>query len=142
LKKEKKMVNILIFTLSSVGAVFILLAAIGIVRMPDFYLRVSVTTKAATLGIGLVLISAAVYFKDGSVTSRVIAIILFLLLTAPVGAHMIGRTSYFIGTELWEKTLINELENQYDEETHELYSEEQGEKPEIKSQKPKLDSPE
>jgi multicomponent Na+:H+ antiporter subunit G len=78
------MVNGIIISLSSVGAVFILLAAVGIVRMPDFYLRVSVTTKAATLGIGLVLIAAAVYFKDGSVTSRVVAIILFLLLTAPV----------------------------------------------------------
>lgn len=134
------MVNLLIIALCSIGALFILLAAVGIVRMPDFYLRVSVTTKAATLGIGLILIGAAVYFRDGSVTSRVIAIILFLLLTAPVGAHMIGRTSYFIGTKLWEKSVINEMENQYDEETHELYSEEQGIKEKRKSQKPKSDS--
>lgn len=136
------MVNLLIIALNSIGALFILLAAVGIVRMPDFYLRVSVTTKAATLGIGLILIGAAVYFRDGSVTSRVIAIILFLLLTAPVGAHMIGRTSYFIGTKLWERSVINELENQYDEETHELYSEEQGtkEKEKEKSQKPKSDT--
>ena len=134
------MVNLLIIAFSSIGAVFILLAAIGIVRMPDFYLRVSVTTKAATLGIGLILISAAIYFKDGSVTSRVVAIILFLLLTAPVGAHMIGRTSYFIGTKLWDNSVINELENQYDEETHELYSEEQDIKEKVKNQKPKPDS--
>ncbi len=131
------MANVLIVVLSTIGAAFILMAAIGIVRMPDFYLRVSVTTKAATLGIGLILISAAVYFWDGSVTSRVIGIILFLLLTAPVGAHMIGRTSYFIGTKLWEKSLMNELEDQYDEETHELYSEDQSTRSEIKSQKSK-----
>jgi multicomponent Na+:H+ antiporter subunit G len=125
LKKGKKMANIVIFILSSVGAAFILMAAIGIVRMPDFYLRVSVTTKAATLGIGLILIGAAVYFAEVSVTSRVIAIIFFLLLTAPVGAHMIGRTSYFIGTELWKGTIINELKDQYDEESHVLYSSEE-----------------
>lgn len=133
------MINLLVVILSSVGTVFILLAAIGIVRMPDFYLRVSVTTKAATLGIGLILIGAAFYFRDGSVTSRVIAIILFLLLTAPVGAHMIGRTSYFIGTKLWDKSVINELEDQYDEETHELYSEKQEGPKKTKSQKPRPD---
>lgn len=133
------MINILIIALSSIGTAFILLAAIGIVRMPDFYLRVSVTTKAATLGIGLILIGAAIYFRDGSVTSRVIAIILFLLLTAPVAAHMIGRTSYFIGTKLWDKSVINEMENQYDEETHELFSEDQENKQQTKSQKPKPD---
>jgi multicomponent Na+:H+ antiporter subunit G len=133
------MIDILVMILCSIGAAFILLAAIGIVRMPDFYLRVSVTTKAATLGIGLILIGAAFYFKDGSVTSRVVAIILFLLLTAPVGAHMIGRTSYFIGTKLWEKTVLNELEDQYDEETHELYSEKQETPTTVKSQKPKPD---
>lgn len=119
------MTELIIILLSAIGALFILLAAIGIVRMPDFYLRVSVTTKAATLGIGLILIGAAVYFSEVSVTSRVVAIIFFLLLTAPVGAHMIGRTSYFIGTKLWEKSVMNELKDQYDEETHELYSDDQ-----------------
>lgn len=131
------MVNILVIAFSAVGALFVLLAAIGVVRMPDFYLRVSVTTKAATLGIGLILIGAAIYFKDGSVTSRVIAIIVFLLLTAPVGAHMIGRTSYFIGTKLWENSVMNELEDQYDEESHELYSEDQGTKEKTIKEKPK-----
>lgn len=133
------MVSILVILFSSIGAAFILMAAIGIVRMPDFYLRVSVTTKAATLGIGLILIGAAIYFKDGSVTSRAVAVILFLLLTAPVGAHMIGRTSYFIGTKLWDQSLMNEMDNQYDEETHELYSEDQNGKGKVKSQKPKKD---
>jgi len=122
------MANILIIILSTIGAAFILLAAIGIVRMPDFYLRVSVTTKAATLGIGLILIAAAIFFNEVSVSSRVIAIIVFLLLTAPVAAHMIGRTSYFIGTKLWDKSVMNELQDQYDEETHELYSDEEHKK--------------
>jgi multicomponent Na+:H+ antiporter subunit G len=50
------MSEILIYILTSFGAIFILLAGIGVIRMPDLYLRISVTTKAATLGIGLVLI--------------------------------------------------------------------------------------
>ncbi|WP_262496552.1 cation:proton antiporter, partial [Pedobacter antarcticus] len=49
---------------STLGTLFILIASIGILRMPDFYLRLSVTIKAATLGVGLVLGSAAVYFSE------------------------------------------------------------------------------
>ncbi|HZG99647.1 MAG TPA: monovalent cation/H(+) antiporter subunit G [Flavisolibacter sp.] len=116
------MAEVLIIILCSFGVLFILLAAIGVVRMPDFYLRVSVTTKAATLGIGLILISAAIYFGDISITSRVVAIIFFLFLTAPVAAHMIGRASYFIGTKLWEKSVIDELEGKYEKDTHILSS--------------------
>ena len=58
------MTNILIIILSSLGAIFILLAAVGFVRMPDAYLRISVTTKAVTLGVGLILASAAIYFDN------------------------------------------------------------------------------
>jgi multicomponent Na+:H+ antiporter subunit G len=117
------MVDYLIMFLSAVGSLFILLAAIGIVRMPDLYLRISVTTKAATLGIGMILAGAAFYFDDFSVTSRVLAIILFLVLTAPVGAHMIGRASYFIGTPLWKKSVMDELKGQYEQDTYALGSE-------------------
>jgi len=117
------MVDYLIMLLSALGSLFILLAAIGIVRMPDVYLRISVTTKAATLGVGLILAGAAFYFNDFSVTSRVLAIIFFLVLTAPVGAHMIGRASYFIGTPLWKKSVTDDLKGQYDRDTYALGSE-------------------
>lgn len=107
------MTDIIIMILSGTGAIFILLAAIGLVRMPDVYLRISVTTKAATLGVGLILAGAGAYFGEASVVSRVVAIICFLLLTAPVAAHMVGRTAYFTGTELWKKSEIDELKGKY-----------------------------
>ncbi|HSI76199.1 MAG TPA: monovalent cation/H(+) antiporter subunit G [Lunatimonas sp.] len=118
------MSEIFIFILSTLGALFILLAAIGVVRMPDLYLRISVTTKAATLGIGLILGAAAIYFGDTAITSRAMAIILFMLLTAPVGAHMIGRASYFTGVKLWLDSHYDDLKDQYDPKTHKLSSEE------------------
>lgn len=99
--------------LASLGSLFILLAAVGILRMPDTYLRMAVTTKAATLGIGLILIAAAVHFWDFSTTTRVMAIIIFLLLTAPVGAHLIGKASYISGNKLWEKSVMDELKGRY-----------------------------
>lgn len=119
------MSDIIIIILVSVGTLFVLLAAIGLVRMPDLYLRISVTTKAATLGIGLILASAAVYFNETSVTSRIIAIVFFILLTAPVGAHLLGRASYFIGIPMWKKSVMDDLKGKYKKSTHELGSEEE-----------------
>jgi multicomponent Na+:H+ antiporter subunit G len=101
--------SILIAFFSTVGALAILFASIGILRMPDFYLRLSVTVKAATLGIGLLLISAAIVFPDVSVTTKAIAIVFFLILTAPVAAHMIGRTAYHTGVPTWKGTTIDDL---------------------------------
>lgn len=106
----------------SLGTLFILLAAIGLVRMPDLYLRMSVTAKAATLGVGLILIGLALHYMETSITTQVIAIIVFLLLTVPISAHVIGRASYFIGVPMWKKTKIDHLEGMYNTKTHELKS--------------------
>ncbi|GGZ55234.1 MULTISPECIES: monovalent cation/H(+) antiporter subunit G [Mesonia] len=129
------MTNILIIILSSLGAIFILLAAVGFVRMPDAYLRISVTTKAVTLGVGLILASAAIYFDNLSVTSRVLAIVLFIILTSPVGAHLIGRASYFSGNKLWEKSVTDELDGKYQPNSHRLSSGEEFEDEDEKRKK-------
>ncbi|MFN4123573.1 MAG: monovalent cation/H(+) antiporter subunit G [Flavobacteriales bacterium] len=105
--------DLLIMILCGSGTLFILLAAIGMLRMPDFYTRTSVTTKAVTLGLGLILAGAAVYFSQIDVTSRVLAIILFLILTAPVGAHMIGRAAYRTGSKMWEKSVMDDMKDVY-----------------------------
>ncbi|MBF6608376.1 MAG: monovalent cation/H(+) antiporter subunit G [Flavobacterium sp.] len=111
------MINILICVLSTLGALAILAAAIGVLRMPDFYLRLSVTVKAATLGVGLFLVCAAILFPDVSVTTKSIAIIFFLVLTAPVAAHLIARTAFRSGVDQWKGTqneVADEMKKQQD----------------------------
>jgi len=103
-----------------IGAAFMLLAAVGVVRMPDLFTRMQTTTKSATLGAGCTLLAAAVYFGDLSITARALAVITFLFLTAPVAAHMIARAAYFIGVPLWNRTIIDELRGHYDLRTHKL----------------------
>jgi multicomponent Na+:H+ antiporter subunit G len=117
------MKEIIIMIMSTIGAVFILSTSLAMLRKPDVYLRISVTGKASTLGIGLLLISAAVFFNDYSVTTRVIATIIFVFLTVSIGGHMLARAAYFTKTPIWKGTTIDELSGQYDPETHELYSE-------------------
>ena len=103
-----------------IGTFFILVAGIAILRLPDVFLRMSATTKVATLGIGFTLLATAVYFNNLGVTSRAVAIIAFVLLTAPVSAHMIGRAAYLDGVPLWQGTVLDELRGRYDAETHVL----------------------
>ena len=119
------MINIIIGILSTVGAFAIFFASLGILRMPDFYLRLSVTVKAATLGVGLLLFCAAIIFPDISVSTKALAITFFLIITSPIAAHMIGRAAYFTGTPLWKETIVDELNGMYDKETHELKNEKQ-----------------
>ncbi len=117
------MTDILVAIFSLSGAIFILLASIGLLRMPDAYLRISVTTKAATLGIGLLLIAAAIHFQDFSIATRILAIILFILLTAPISGHLIGRASYFSGVKLWKDSIMDDMDGKYNKATQELKSE-------------------
>lgn len=98
------------------GTAFILLASLGVLTMPDLFMRMSSTTKAATLGIALTLLATTIYFRDFSIASRVLATIVFVLLTTPTAAHMIGRAAYFNKVPLWEGTLVDELRGLYEKD--------------------------
>jgi multicomponent Na+:H+ antiporter subunit G len=94
------------------GAALMAVAALGLLRLPDFYLRMAATTKATTLGVTFMTLGAAIMFADAAVTARVIAIILFLFLTSPIGAHVIGRSAYRHGVRLWERTVVDQWNRQ------------------------------
>jgi len=121
------MSDILIMFFSGLGVIFILIASIGIVRMPDFFLRLSVTVKATTLGVGFILLSMVIFFGELSVATKALAIVLFLLITSPVGAQLIGRISYVTGAKLWKNSVLDELKGKYNSETHVLQSEDEDE---------------
>ncbi|MEO1192654.1 MAG: monovalent cation/H(+) antiporter subunit G [Pseudomonadota bacterium] len=103
------MIDIITAVLVLFGGLFSLVAALGVLRLPDVWIRMHASTKAGTLGCGLILVAVAVHFGDTGVVARAVAAIVFLLLTAPVAAHMIGRAAYRSGVPLWEGTKIDEL---------------------------------
>jgi len=105
-----------------IGASFLLLAGLGMLRMPDLFSRMQSATKASTLGVACVLLAVAVHFNDLGITIRALATSVFFLLTAPVSAHLVGRASYFLGVPLWEGTVRDELRGRYDLRTHRLDS--------------------
>jgi len=112
------MKELLAYILVGGGSLFVLLASIGLLRMPDLFTRMHPSSKAATLGTVMVLIGIAVHFEDGAIAVRAVLICLFLFLTAPVASHIIARAGFLSGVPLAEETSIDELSGRYDLETH------------------------
>lgn len=76
------------------GAIFSLIAAIGVLRLPDLYTRMHAASKAGAVGGGLILLAVASMCFDVGVALRAIIGLVFLLLTTPIGAHLLARSSY------------------------------------------------
>ena len=96
------MSEIIMLVLILIGSAFTVLAGVGIVRLPDVFIRMHAATKVGTLGSGLIIAGFAVHFADQGVVVRCVLIVFFLLLTAPIGAHMIGRAALRIGIVPWQ----------------------------------------
>ena len=90
------------------GSAFALLAAIGVLRMPDVFTRMQASTKASTLGLGCLLLGTAVQMGDLASFIRTASIGAFVLLTTPVAGHVIARAAYLAGVALWEGTVLDE----------------------------------
>ncbi|MHA6965955.1 monovalent cation/H(+) antiporter subunit G [Zobellella denitrificans] len=105
------------------GSFLMLLAGIGIIRMPDLLTRMHATSKAGALGAGLMAVGFAVFFfADTSVVVRALAVVVFVIMTAPVAAHVMARAGYFVGIKLWEGTVKDVIKERYDLKTHQLGS--------------------
>jgi multicomponent Na+:H+ antiporter subunit G len=94
-----------------VGSTFALVAAVGVLRMPDVFTRMQASTKASTLGLGCLAVGAALHLGDPASAIRLLSIGAFLLLTTPVSAHVIARAAYRAGVPLWGGTVLDERRN-------------------------------
>ena len=77
------------------GGVFILIGSIGLVKLPDFFMRLHGPTKATTLGMASILMAAIVYFVNTGhgLSVKEILITIFLLITAPISAYMLIKSA-------------------------------------------------
>lgn len=102
------MIDVATGILWMVGSSFAFLAALGVLRMPDVFTRMQASTKASTLGLGCLLIGAALQLGDLGSIIRLASIVAFTLLTTPVSAHVIARASYRADVPLWDGTVLDE----------------------------------
>lgn len=76
------------------GALFVALAGVGILRMPDLYSRLHAASKAATLGVACIGYALVLHFNDWTSGFRALAFGLVLFLTAPISTHLIARAAF------------------------------------------------
>lgn len=102
------MIEFIAAALILIGAVLALVAGIGLHRLPDVFSRMHAATKPATLGLVVTLVGVAIALGDMSAAAKLGAVIIFQFITAPIGAHLIGRSAYVAGTELSPNTTVSE----------------------------------
>ena len=90
------------------GATLAVLAAVGVLRMPDVFTRMQASTKASTLGLGCVLAALAVLRPAVSIVVKGASIGAFMMLTSAVAAHVIARAAALSGVPLWKGTRFDE----------------------------------
>ncbi|WP_046176498.1 monovalent cation/H(+) antiporter subunit G [Domibacillus indicus] len=103
--------EVIIAALLLVGAFLTLVAAFGLIRLPDVYTRNHAASKSATLGVMCIMLATFLYFlmEDGLFSSRLLLGIAFFFITAPVAGHLISRAAYNSGVKMWEQSVRDDL---------------------------------
>lgn len=96
-----------------IGTFLSIVAAVGLLRLPDVYTRNHAASKSTTLGVLFTLLGTLIYFysNDGEFNARIVLGILFIFITAPVAGHLISRAAYHTGVKLTERSVRDDLIN-------------------------------
>jgi multicomponent K+:H+ antiporter subunit G len=94
-------VEVILSVLLVTGAAFAFIGSFGLVKLPDFYMRLHGPTKATTLGIGAILGASMIYAVAGQETYSLheLLITIFLFITAPISAHLLAKAALHRGIE-------------------------------------------
>ena len=98
------------------GLAFDFFGCLGLLRFPDVYNRLHSSIKCVTLGTSSILFGLFMYKGFTSTGIKALLCIIFLLLTAPVSAHVLSRSAHKSGVKLWEKSVCDK----YEEDKHAL----------------------
>jgi monovalent cation/proton antiporter MnhG/PhaG subunit len=104
------MIEVLSYVLKAGGVAFLLVAAVGVLRLPDAFTRMHAATKAGTLGAGLVVLGSALALQGAVTIATALATLFILLLTVPLASHLLGRAAYVSGAPFWGGTEGDALE--------------------------------
>lgn len=91
------------------GSIITFIAALGVLRLPDFFMRMHAATKAGVVGPSLLLVGAGFHDPSLSTWIKIGLAILFLLMTTPIAGHLLGKAGFLGGVGLWEGTSRNDL---------------------------------
>jgi monovalent cation/proton antiporter MnhG/PhaG subunit len=95
-----------------VGSIVVLLAAIGVARFPDAFMRMHAATKAGVIGTGLCMLGVALGFGDQATWVKVTLIVVFLLVTTPIASHVLGRAAWRASAHIVPATRLVSMESE------------------------------
>lgn len=110
------------------GAIIGVISVLGLVKLPDVYLRSHAATKSATLGVLLILNGAFLYFWlfQDHVSVKLLIGIAFVFLTSPVAGHLNARAAYRSGVSLWVGSVRDDMKEELKRERQEEIKETKG----------------
>lgn len=91
------------------GCALGLLGGLGVLRLPDVFARMHAATKPPTLGLVLVALGAMLRVDELADVTLLVLVVMLQFLTAPVGAHLVGRAAYDSGGLLSPETAVDDL---------------------------------
>lgn len=100
------------------GSFLTLAAGVGILRFPDLLARMHAATKPQALGLILMVTAEALRVRSWGVVGLLLLVIIFQLLTAPVGAHMLGRAGARTDQIRKDLLVVDELTSDQQEAEH------------------------
>ena len=91
----------------SIGLAFDFFGCLGLMRFPDVYNRLHSSIKCVTLGTVSILFGLFLYKGFSACGIKALLCIVFLVLTAPVSAHVLARSAHKSGVKLWGKSVCD-----------------------------------
>jgi len=95
--------DVITFILLLAGSFFMLIASIGMIRLPDFYTRMHAGGKADTLGQGLIFLALIIYEGFTLISLKMLIIFAFIFIANPTATHAVAKAAYKGGLKIWSR---------------------------------------
>ncbi len=105
------MIEIIGYTLVTIGVIFDFFGALALIRFPDVYNRLLGSTKCVTMGTSSVMLGIFVLHGFTALGIKALLVMGFLLLTSPVSAHVLSRAAHIAGVKPWEGSVCDKYED-------------------------------
>ena len=98
--------------LLTTGCFLLIVAAIGVVRFPDFYSRMHPAGKGDTLGQALIVLGLMVYEGFSFISIKLFFIVLFIFVANPTATHFVAKAAYLGGLKPWRRPEVEPAASQ------------------------------
>jgi multicomponent Na+:H+ antiporter subunit G len=96
-----------------IGVAFNFFGCLGLIRLPDVYNRLQAATKSVTLGTWSILFGVFIRYGFSGVGVKALICIPLIFFASTVAAHALIRGSYIFGIKMWEKSVIDDYQNEW-----------------------------